>query len=66
MVLVNNIKLSEIFTKEYKKETEYRIFAEKILPYIKFKNNNYDMNNITNLANSGFISNFHVKYPDLR
>ena len=39
MVLVNNIKLLKIFTKEYK--------------------------DITNLANSGFISNFYVKYHNL-
>lgn len=40
---ITNLKIFEIFTKEYRIETEYREFMKNNIDKMKLKSNNYDV-----------------------
>lgn len=55
-------KVCEVFTKEYRKETEYREFMEKMLYRFELNNNSEDVEQkVRRLSDKNFVSNFTVK-----
>ena len=56
-------KIKEVFTKEYKQETEYRDFVEKNVNRFKLKSEErLDLSErLKSLENNNFQSNFQVK-----
>ena len=54
-------KICEVFTKEYKKETEYREFMENILHSFGLNNKSEDIEEkVKRLVNKSFVSDFKV------
>lgn len=54
-------KLCEVFTKEYKKETEYREFMENTLHSCKLNDNSEDIDEkVKRLVDKNFVSDFKV------
>lgn len=54
-------KILEVFTKEYRKETEYREFQEDNINRFKLKSDNYNIEeSIESLRRNKFKSNFRV------
>lgn len=55
-------KVCEIFTKEYKKETEYRVFMEKMLHSFQCNSTGEDVEEkVKRLTEKNFVSNFKVR-----
>lgn len=60
-------KVYEVFTKEYKKETKYREFMEKMLPSFELNNKSEDVEEkVKRLVNKNFISNFKVSVGECK
>lgn len=58
-------KVSEVFTKKYREETEYFEFMEKMLHSFKLNNQSEGVEEkIKRLSNKGFVSNFKVEIGD--
>lgn len=54
-------KILKVFTKEYRKETEYREFQEDNINRFKLKSDNYNIEeSIESLRRNKFKSNFRV------
>ena len=54
-------KILEVFTKEYRKETEYREFQKDNIKRVKLKSDNYNIEeSIESLRKNKFKSNFRV------
>lgn len=54
-------KIREVFTTEYKKETEYREIALKMLHDFLLRNESESVNDkVERLKDKGFVSNFKV------
>lgn len=54
-------KILEVFTKEYRKETEYREFQKDNINRFKLKSDNYNIEeSIESLRRNKFKSNFRV------
>lgn len=55
-------KVREVFTKEYREETEYREFADTMLHHFKLKNTSESIEDkIRRLSDEKFVSNFNIK-----
>lgn len=55
-------KLREVFTKEYREETEYYEFMGKMFPEFKLNNKSEDVEEkVKRLKDKGFVSNFNIK-----
>lgn len=55
-------KLCEVFTKEYKEETEYREFMENTLHSCELNDKSEDINEkVKRLVDKNFVSDFKVK-----
>lgn len=60
-------KVCEVFTKEYRKETEYREFMEKMCHSFKLNNKSEDVEEkVKRLADKNFISNFKIKIGEYK
>lgn len=60
-------KVLEVFTKEYRKETEYREFMEKNLDIFKLNNKSEDIETkVKRLKDKGFVSNFRIKVGEFK
>ena len=58
-------KVREVFTKEYRKETEYREFMERQRFCFKLNNNSEDIEQkVKRLIDSKFVSNFHLNWEN--
>lgn len=58
-------KVREVFTKEYREETNYREFASKMLHSFKLKNKSESIEDkIKRLSDKEFVSNFKVSVGD--
>ena len=54
-------RIREVFTKKYKKETEYREFVGKMLHRFELNNESEKIKEkVERLKNKGFISNFNL------
>lgn len=55
-------KVREVFTKEYREETEYREFADTMLHHFKLKNTSESIEDkISRLSDEKFVPNFNIK-----
>lgn len=55
-------KVREVFTKEYREETEYREFADTMLHHFKLKNKSESIEKkVKRLSDDKFVSNFCIK-----
>ena len=55
-------RVYEVFTKAYKKETEYREFMGDMLDKLKLNNNSEDVEQkVKRLTDRKFVSNFKIK-----
>lgn len=55
-------KVREVFTREYKEETEYREFTNKMLQHFKLKNTSESIEDkVKRLSDENFESNFNIK-----
>lgn len=55
-------KVCEVFTKEYRKETEYREFMEQILHNFELNNKSEDIEKkVKRLTDKGFVSDFSIE-----
>lgn len=55
-------KIFEVFTKEYKADTNYQEFMEKMLPNFKLNNKNESVETIVGrLTDHSYVSNFEIK-----
>lgn len=60
-------KVREVFTKEYKKETEYREFMEKMLHSFELNNKSEDVEEkVKRLLDKNFVSDFKVKVGEYK
>ena len=60
------LKIKEVFTKEYKEETEYREFMESNINNFRLESDNYNANeSIESLKISNFKNNFKVSPEQL-
>lgn len=51
----------EVFTKDYKEETEFREFIRNILPHFKLKDSSEIVEEtVKRLSDKEFVSNFHI------
>ena len=51
----------EVFTKDYKEETEFREFIRNMLPHFKWKDSSEIVEKaVKRLSNKEFVSNFHI------
>ncbi len=58
-------KVREVFTKEYREETEYREFASKMLHSFRLKNESERIEEkIKRLSDKNFVSDFKVSVGD--
>lgn len=58
-------KVREVFTKEYREETNYREFVSKMLHDFKLKNKSESVEDkIKRLSDKNFVSNFKVSVGD--
>ena len=58
-------KVREVFTKEYREETNYREFASKMLHNFRLKNRSESVEEkIKRLSDKNFVSNFKVSVGD--
>lgn len=54
-------KLYEVFTKDYKKETEFREFLRDMLPHFKMKSSSESVEEkVKRLSDKEFVSNFNI------
>lgn len=54
-------KVLQVFTKEYKEETKYQLYLEKNINKMKFKSNNYNVEEkVKVLKMKNFNSNFKI------
>ncbi len=55
-------KVCEVFTKDYRNETEYREFMEKMIHSFKLNNKSEDVEEkVKRLSDKNYVSNFKVK-----
>lgn len=55
-----------VFSKEYKQETKYLELKQKMIPFIKLRSNDFDIDDALNpLIKKKFKSNFNIKVGDL-
>lgn len=59
-------KVCEVFTKEYRKETEYREFTSGMLHCFKLNNSEDVENKVERLRKKGYESNFRIKIGEYR
>ena len=51
----------EVFTKDYKEETEFREFIRNMLPHFKLKDSSEIVEEtLKRLSDKEFVSNFHI------
>ena len=51
----------EVFTKDYKEETEFREFIRNMLPHFKLKDSSEIVEEtVKRLSDKEFVSNFHI------
>lgn len=51
----------EVFTKDYKEETEFREFIRNMLPHFKLKDSREIVEEtVKRLSDKEFVSNFHI------
>lgn len=54
-------RVSEVFTKEYREETAYREFMEKMRHNFELNNNSEDVEKkVKRLLDKNFVSNFRI------
>lgn len=54
-------KVHEVFTKDYKEETEFRAFTHDMLQHFKLKNTNESVEEkVKRLSDKKFVSNFNI------
>ena len=53
-------KVCEVFTREYKKETEYREFMENMLYSFELNNKSEDAEEVKQLVDKNFVSDFKI------
>lgn len=60
-------KVREVFTKEYREETEYREFLEKMLHNFELNNQSESVEEkVKRLTDKSFISNFKIKVGEYK
>lgn len=60
-------KVCEVFTKEYKKETEYREFMENMLHSFELNNKSEDIEEkVKRLVDKNFVSDFKVSVGEYK
>ena len=60
-------KVCEVFTKEYRKETKYREFMEKMLHSFELNNKSEDVEKkVKRLVDKNFVSDFKVKVGEYK
>ena len=59
-------KIIEVFTKEYREETEYREFLEDNVDKAKLKGSNFNVDaSVENLKYINFRNNFHLSVEEI-
>ena len=55
-------KVYEVFTRDYKEETEFREFTRDMLQHFKLKNTSESVEEkVKRLSDKEFVSNFNIK-----
>ena len=60
-------KVSEVFTKEYRKETAYQEFTAKMIQYFKLNNNSESVEDkVERLKGKKYVSNFWMNIGEYK
>lgn len=60
-------KVLEVFTREYREETEYREYMERILDVFKLNNQSEDIEKKVNrLIDKNFVSHFSIEIGEFK